>query len=134
MSLNKIKLPSTPCQIAEVEVFLKKLSTKYQITSEVYPNMLISLTEAVNNAIIHGNRNDAKKFVRISYQEKGRALVFKISDEGEGFNPKDIPNPTAHDHIECCGGRGVYIMTSLSDDIVFKKNGRIVLLKFNIKS
>jgi len=131
MSINKIKLPSCPEQIGELEIFLKCISEEYGIAPDKYPDMLISLTEAVNNAIIHGNGNDKSKFVKISLsQKKDKTLVFKIADEGEGFNPTAVPDPTSAELLECCGGRGVHIMKCLSDDVSYKKNGSTVLLKF----
>lgn len=132
MSQKKIKLFSSPCQIAQLESFVKRLSDEYSISPDVYPNILISLTEAVNNAIHHGNQNDKRKYVRISISQKKKSVTFKISDEGNGFNPKELPDPTSAERIECSGGRGVYIMKSLCDDMRYKENGRTVLLKFNI--
>lgn len=133
MRINKLKLPSCPAQIGEVEVFLKSISEKYGIAPDKFPDMLISLTEAVNNAIIHGNGSDISKFVKISFSEKkNNILVFKITDEGEGFNPTAVPDPTSAELLECCGGRGVHIMKCLCDDVSFKENGRTVLLKFKL--
>ena len=133
MRLDTIKLPSCPGQIAEVEVFLKSISAKYGISSKKYPDILISLTEAVNNAIIHGNCNDVSKFVWITFSEnQNKMVVFKITDEGKGFNPTSVPDPTKEELLECCGGRGVHIMKCLSDDVSYKENGRTVILKFKL--
>jgi len=104
MGIKNLKLMSSPCQIAQLETFVKKLSEEYSIAPDIYPNILISLTEAVNNAIHHGNQNDKNKFVRISIAQKKKSVVFKISDEGKGFNPNAIPDPTSTERIECSGG------------------------------
>lgn len=92
--------------------------------------MLISLTEAVNNAIIHGNKADAKKFVKINCKEKTHEVVIRISDEGTGFNPLEIKDPTLPENIAECGGRGVFIMRELADQLVFLDDGRTVELHF----
>jgi len=130
MQADKLKLKSSPCQIVQMETFLKDVSKQYNLTADVYGNILISLTEAVNNAIKHGNKNDKNKFVKIRLKEKSDTLVFKISDEGNGFNPNNLPDPTALDRIEKDGGRGVYIMRCLCDNIKFQENGRTVILTF----
>ena len=130
MHADKLKLKSSPCQIVRMETFLQDISKQYKLSQDIYGNILISLTEAVNNAIRHGNKNDKNKFVKISLKEKSDALVFKISDEGDGFNPNNLPDPTALDRIEEDGGRGVYIMRCLCDKLKYQENGRTVILTF----
>ncbi|MBT8233474.1 MAG: ATP-binding protein [Saprospiraceae bacterium] len=126
----ELTIKSSPCQIKYVEDFVKNLMCKCKFDQEVYDNILISLTEAVNNAIIHGNKTNNKKLVRVNCTEKTRKVVISISDEGEGFNPKKIKDPTLLENIECCGGRGVFIMKQLSDEIQFLDEGRTVELHF----
>jgi len=105
--------------------------SKCNFTREVYDNILISLTEAVNNAILHGNKADVKKFVNINCVEKKQKVVIRISDEGVGFNPQKVADPTLPENIDCCGGRGVFIMQQLSDKIKFLDNGRTVEMHFH---
>ncbi len=127
---SKLKICSSPSEITQVESYVKTIAKKFNISPDVYPNILISLTEAVNNAIIHGNNKDKNKFVKISLEENCDLLVFEISDEGNGFNPEEIADPTAEENIDCCGGRGVHIMKELSDEIDFLDNGRRVKIGF----
>ena len=131
MNSNVLKLPSVARSIGKVEPYIEEIATKYNIEPDKYPNMLISLTEAVNNAIIHGNNEDASKYVDIKFKETSTGLCFEISDEGEGFNPNALPDPTAPENIECCGGRGVFLMKELSDKIDFGDNGRRVYIHFD---
>jgi len=133
MHAKNLKIPSSPSEIKHLEIYVREVSEKYHISPEIYPNILISLTEAVNNAIIHGNNEDQSKFVNISLEECADSLVFEISDEGRGFNPKNIADPTAEENIECCGGRGVFIMKELSDNLDFINNGRTVKIGFKIQ-
>jgi serine/threonine-protein kinase RsbW len=93
----------------------------------------ISLTEAVNNAIIHGNKNDETKKVQIYAHRKENGVAFCVTDEGAGFNHNRVPDPTCAEKLECCGGRGVYIMKTLADKIVFADNGSTVEMYFSIK-
>ena len=60
------------------------------------------------------------------------AISFKISDEGDGFDPKTIPDPTLPENLERCGGRGVFLMHKLSNRVVFSDNGRTVEIEFEI--
>lgn len=130
MDCNTLKIPSTPEQILVLENYVKSLSERHKISDDLYSNILISLTEAVNNAIIHGNNQDQQKFVDICFDIREEHLIFKVSDEGTGFNPNDIPDPTHPDRLECCGGRGVFLMKELSHNIKFCDQGRTVEIYF----
>jgi serine/threonine-protein kinase RsbW len=92
--------------------------------------MLIAVTEAVNNAIVHGNKNDPEKYVRIGFESDEEQLVFSITDEGQGFDYTNLPDPTDPENIEKVSGRGVFLMSNLSDFIRFEQNGAKVLLGF----
>lgn len=130
--MGMLKLTSKPGCICEVEKYVRKLTSKYQISQELYPNILISLTEAVNNAIRHGNRSDEEKLVQIGYKKKKDCLRFTISDEGAGFDYQKLPDPTAPGNVIKCGGRGVFLMRELSDDVCYQDNGSTVELTFRL--
>lgn len=125
-------IDSNPKNVLKVESYLKIVKSEYGQLSDRYPDILISLTEAVNNAIIHGNKADESKKVKIECEEETTGLTFTISDEGNGFNPKEVPDPTHEDNLECCGGRGVFIMSQLADKVFFKNNGSRVEMFFNL--
>lgn len=128
-----LKLSSCPDSICELEHFVQSISQKYNICPDRYPDILISLTEAVNNAIIHGNGENRSKKVLIAHRyRKQNGLTFEISDEGQGFDYKSIPDPTRVENLEKCGGRGVFLMRQLSDRIKFANNGRTVIINFNV--
>ncbi len=127
-----LKLTSHPRNISMVEKFVSKVATKYKVNGELYGNILISLTEAVNNAIIHGNKNDESKQVRIQLKKLENRLTFHVSDEGRGFDPQRIPDPTCPENILKCGGRGVFLMQELSDSVTFRNNGSTVIIEFKL--
>ena len=133
MSVRALNLPSNPKKIIELEGFLKGVLDDLSIATDRYPEMLISLTEAVNNAIIHGNKLDENKKVAIQCRGKHTHLCFSISDEGQGFDIQEVPDPTSNEYIDCCGGRGVFIMSNLADKIQFKNNGSTVEMYFKYK-
>jgi len=132
-TVTVIKLSSRLRSISQVEPFAMELKKKYNLDEEVFPKILISVTEAVNNAIIHGNRVDEKKEVVLQSRCTGRQLLICVEDEGSGFELKNVPDPCCAENIEKAGGRGVLIMKSLSDGIRFKNNGSKVELVFNIR-
>jgi serine/threonine-protein kinase RsbW len=127
-----IKIASIPANISKVEEYLQKIFTDYHLDQELYPNVLVSLTEAVNNAILHGNKSDESKFVCVKTVKQKGHICFHISDEGSGFDPGTIPDPTLPENVAKCGGRGVFLMQALSDRVIFSDHGRTVEIKFVI--
>ena len=127
-----LKLPSSSKSICLLEKFIGVVATQYQISKDKYPDILISLTEAVNNAIIHGNKEDQDKYVEIELNKTNQGLTFVISDQGLGFNPQTIPDPTKPENIGCCGGRGVFLMKQLADRVEYMDNGRKVEIHFSV--
>lgn len=127
-----LKLASNPGNIAEVEGFVQKLVSRYKISPDKQCNILISLTEAVTNAIIHGNHRDESKEVQVRLNKVKNYLSFRVSDQGSGFDYRSVPDPTAPENITKCGGRGVFLMQQLSDDIRFFDEGRTVEMQFKL--
>lgn len=132
LALN-LTLDSHPKNIAEVEPYVTQVVQKYEINQELYGNMLITLTEAVSNAIIHGNSAKAAKKVVVSTNCSNQRICFTIQDEGAGFNPDTLPDPTAPENILTPGGRGVFLMRQLSDAVTFSDDGRLVTLEFSLQ-
>jgi serine/threonine-protein kinase RsbW len=129
LALNLI-LPSNPNNIAEVEPYVHTVFKELKLDDALFGNMLIALTEAVSNAIIHGNKSDENKKVMVNTLSYADKISLRIEDEGQGFNPDNLPDPTAPENLLTLGGRGVYLMRHLADDVSFHENGRIVQLDF----
>lgn len=127
-----LRISSLPRNVAEVEPFVRTLAARYHIDAEKQGDILISLTEAVNNAIIHGNDLDASKMVSITMNCCGECLAVRVSDEGTGFDPADVPDPLAPENLETCGGRGVFLMQELADEITYHDNGSTVEMSFHL--
>ena len=118
--------------LREVEKLVDEISSACSMSSEVYGNVLIATMEAANNAILHGNKLDEEKDVNIEFKWDENKLELVVTDQGNGFNYKDIPDPTAPGNVEKVNGRGVFLMEKLSDDINFMENGSKVSLTFNL--
>ena len=127
-----LKLPSNLMSINVLDSFVQDVVHRYKISQEVHGNMLISLTEAVTNAITHGNHYDENKVVQINLQKKSDTIAIRVSDQGCGFDPESVPDPTCDENICKCGGRGVFLMQRLCDQIQYKDNGRTVEMHFKI--
>ena len=127
-----LKLPSNLMSINVLDSFVQDVVHQYKISQEVHGNMLISLTEAVTNAITHGNHYDENKIVQINLQKKSDTIAIRVSDQGCGFDPESVPDPTCDENICKCGGRGVFLMQRLCDQIQYKDNGRTVEMHFKI--
>ncbi len=115
-----------------MEHYVQRLVEGLGIDENLYPNMLISLTEAVTNAMVHGNRYDNRKQILLMCRQESGHIHFFITDEGSGFNPCNLPDPTQAEYIEKEGGRGVYLMRQLCDELKFHDEGRTVQLMWKI--
>ena len=127
-----LKITSHPRNVERVEPFIEGLVKKYQISPDTYGNILISLTEAVTNAIVHGNQADESKIVQVRLNEMKGGIVFQVTDEGKGFNHQDVPDPTKPENLMKIGGRGVFLMHQLCDGVCFRNNGSTVEMQFKI--
>ncbi|MBN2522329.1 MAG: ATP-binding protein [Bacteroidales bacterium] len=130
---KSLRISSKIENLRKVERLVDELSAEYNISTDIYGNILIAVLEAANNAILHGNKLEESKIVNIELQIKDDKLTFKIEDEGVGFDYKNVPDPTAPENIENVNGRGIFLMEKLSDKLEFTKNGATVEMEFNLK-
>ncbi len=121
--------------INELESLLRSFLKDNCKCELLFGDILISLMEAVQNAIKHGNGFDENKKVQLQMVHRSGQLELSVSDEGYGFDYKTVvPNPTEEHCVAECDGRGVYLMKSLSHDFCYKNKGRTVVLKFNLNT
>ncbi|MEK6781077.1 MAG: ATP-binding protein [Bacteroidota bacterium] len=129
-----IEIPSLSENIRMIESFIDNSREKFHLNEDIYGNIMIAVTEAVNNAIKHGNKSDSTKNVSLALSLEENLIKFKVEDEGSGFDYDNLPDPTAPENIEKPGGRGIFLMKHLSDEVKFEAGGRIVELCFYINS
>ena len=132
MDTISIQIPSLSENIRIIESFIDNAKETYNLNDDIYGNIMISVTESVNNAIIHGNKRDKQKNVFISLSLKDGMLRFKVRDEGPGFDYSTLPDPTEPENIEKPGGRGIFLMRHLADEVNFEEDGRVVELSFYV--
>ncbi len=114
-----------------VESLIDKVCQSVGVHEDVYGNVLIAVTEAVNNAIIHGNKQNSSAEVNVEVYDEPAAFCFSIRDAGTGFDYQNLPDPTAPENIEKENGRGIYLMRHLADDVEFNPEGNCVTVCFN---
>jgi serine/threonine-protein kinase RsbW len=124
MKALKIEIPSLTENIRIVESFIDNVKDKFQINDDIYGNVMVAITEAVNNAIKHGNKCDKSKNVTLSVECEENLMRFSIQDQGEGFDYDKLPDPTAPQNIDKLSGRGIFLMKHLADEVKFLDNGR----------
>lgn len=128
-----IQIPSLSENIRIIESFIDNAKERFNLNDDIYGNIMISVTESVNNAISHGNQGRSDKNVTITLSLNKSQIKFRIEDEGPGFDYDTLPDPTAPENLEKPSGRGIFLMRHLADEVDFIKDGRIVELTFYIE-
>ncbi|MEO6166302.1 MAG: ATP-binding protein [Chitinophagales bacterium] len=130
VTLREMEFSSVPENINLIEVLVEELKAELGLSEEAEANILVSLSEAVNNAIFHGNQSDPQKKVKISVEKLEKELVFCIEDQGVGFNDLEVKDPTAIENLDKPTGRGIFLMRNLADRLEFCEGGRKVVITF----
>lgn len=129
---QKLKIESSSENLRLVERLIEDVCEIYNVNEDNYGNILIAVTEAVNNAIYHGNKGNPQKAVHIGFENEDKKIVFSVADEGQGFDYDSLPDPTDPNNIDKINGRGVFLMKHLADKVEFNQNGKEVMLTFNL--
>ncbi|MDX1639525.1 MAG: ATP-binding protein [Balneolaceae bacterium] len=128
-----LTLPSSFDEIQKVESFVRDLQDWIGFSEELYENVKLALSEAVTNAIVHGNQEDKAKKVYITAYREDDLLQISIKDEGDGFDPGTLPDPLKEENLLNVGGRGVFLIEQFSDDATYSENGTKLTMRFSLK-
>src|SRR3972149_1153920 len=129
---QKLLIPSKSENIVLVEKLVENVCDLFEIKEEMYGHILVALTEAVNNALQHGNKANPDKHIEVTFKVKVNTLYFTIKDQGSGFDFNNLADPTDPQNIEKSTGRGIFLMKHLCDNVVFEDKGTKVILEFNL--
>ncbi len=132
MKSLKLRIPSLPDNIRIVESFIDNARERFAFDDDIYGNIMIAVTESVNNAIIHGNKQNKEKNVDLALEVAENNIKFTIRDEGDGFDYHNLPDPTAPENLFKVGGRGIFLIQNLADEVTFADNGRTIMLTFYV--
>lgn len=127
-------IPSDPDLMPEVEELVLQAAESAGLNEDKYNNIALAVAEAISNSMKHGNKNDKSKMVFITVNADDKKMVVILKDQGEGFDPALIPDPTKPENILKDSGRGVHIMRSLLDDLRFNftPDGTEIILEINL--
>ena len=138
MAENKysLEIESDPNNLITVEEFVNYFAKDLGVSDERMNGLLLSVTEATTNAIIHGNKCNLDKKVYINVLVEDKNIIIKVRDEGDGFDPSSIPDPTEPQNLLKDSGRGVYLMKVYMDDLKYNAtpNGMETVLVLKLET
>lgn len=114
-----LEIPSDPSNLITVEEFINFTASEAGIDSARMPGLLLAITEGTTNAIIHGNKKSPDKNVIIDAFIDDTTLRYHIKDQGTGFIPEDVPDPTEPENLLKDSGRGLYLMRIYADELKY---------------
>ena len=129
-----LEVESSPKNLITVEEFVNYFAVDLNINADKIPGLLLAVTEASTNAIIHGNKSDETKLIMIDVTKEDNQLIIRVKDQGKGFDPDKIPDPTETDNLLKDSGRGIYLMRVYMDDLKFNitPQGTETILTLNL--
>jgi serine/threonine-protein kinase RsbW len=119
-TIFRLTLSSVPRNVGRVETFLKKISRSTHLDEIQYHKLMVSLTEAVNNAIVHGNKENPMRKVVLKCEVLPGWLLVIVNDQGKGFRPEKLHNPLKKENLLKESGRGIFLMRTLMDKVEFE--------------
>ena len=123
---EKIVIEPSLAAAGELEGKLLELLSKNGYSEGEVFAVKLAFEEALSNAIKHGSRYDLEKTVRATLDVDSSRVVLVVTDQGNGFEPSEVPDPTLDENIEKPCGRGLMLMHAYMDEVAFDKNGRRV--------
>jgi serine/threonine-protein kinase RsbW len=125
-----LRLKSVPESIHQLEVLIEEVCDANNLNQTYLGCISVAATEAFQNALTHGNRNDPEKIISVYYEKTATGVTFTISDEGEGFNHQTLPDLKDDGKEKTFPGRGLFLIKSLSDSLSFNEKGNEIAIGF----
>jgi serine/threonine-protein kinase RsbW len=131
---HKSSFKSNPEVLPQIEAYVDEKIADLNLNEDIKNNIELAVAEAAANCILHGNKNDESKTVHIKIIISDGQLILSFKDEGDGFEPDKVPDPTIPENILKGSGRGLHIMRSLVDEMKynFSNSGTELVITFNI--
>ena len=126
-----LNIDSKKSELKKVEGFLKEIFETHNLSDEHFNKVFLCVSEAIINSIVHGNKQNDRKKIGIRVLTKGQNIILQITDEGEGFDIKAIPDPTSKENLKKESGRGIHIIKTISETLEYNQKGNSVT--FQIK-
>lgn len=129
---KELVLKSEFDEVQKLEDYINDLQDWLDFNNDDYSRIMLTLSEAVTNAIVHGNKEDPSKKVYIKASSDSGSLKITVKDEGSGFNPDAIESPLKKENLLNEGGRGVYLIEEYADELTFNKKGNELEMTFKL--
>ena len=132
--MNKLSLtiPSNMTSTHQVDNFIELLIDRFQLPRSLNGRITLSIIEAVHNSILYGNKQDPKKTITITAVKNPKKVIVTVEDQGEGFDLTKIPDFSKPETFMQCTGRGLYLMITLPNELLFAKRGAKVIMTFSL--
>jgi serine/threonine-protein kinase RsbW len=114
---TELSLPSRIDTVATAAAAVAEFLSRSGISEDAAFSIDMAVREAVTNAVLHGNRQDENKTVDVTLKSSPDAVEISVHDQGAGFNPEEVPDPTAEENILKASGRGIFFMRSFMDEV-----------------
>ena len=124
-----LRVPSDVNRVGEaVDIVAEKVETHFADPRTVRFNLRVALGEALANAILYGTRSDPSRLVAVRVRFGRTAIEMEVNDDGEGFDPGTVPDPTTPAHISKASGRGIFLIRKLVDEVYFNEKGNTICM------
>jgi serine/threonine-protein kinase RsbW len=127
----RLSLNSTYKESEKVPDFVTDIQEKSQLEEDTTGNLMLLLSEAVTNAIVHGNKLDKKKKVEVEVQINSKQIVSTVKDQGDGFDPQTANDPLKEENLLKDSGRGIFLIEEISDSVDYLNNGTTIRFSIN---
>lgn len=125
-------LQSSYEELDKLEHFLNELQENVQFDDEFYARLMLTISEAATNGVVHGNKLDPSKSVTLKATATDNKLIISVHDQGVGFVPEEVPNPLEEENLLKSSGRGVFLMQEYADQVEYEDEGRKLILTYNL--
>jgi serine/threonine-protein kinase RsbW len=115
------RLNSTMESVGEVEATAERLATEAGFDEDETFHIAMAVREATVNAVLHGNEYDSSRPINVVFENSGTDFIFTIADQGQGFDPDRLPDPSAPENLLRGTGRGIFLIRSLMDEVHFRQ-------------
>lgn len=128
--LHTLTLRSDYTEVEKVEELLDQLQQQLGFDDQIYARLMLTVSEAATNGIVHGNKLDSNKILTIEAYQSENKLIIVTTDEGEGFDPEELPDPRKEENLLKPSGRGVFLMKEYADEVDYSEKGSRLTLTF----
>ena len=123
-NIFRLSLNSTYDESEKVPDFVSDIQEEVNLDEETTASLMLLLSEAATNAIVHGNKLVESKLVEIEVKIEADKVVSSVQDQGDGFKPKETKDPLAEENLQKAGGRGIFLIKEMSDSYEYSNGGR----------